>query len=175
MPRPDPSHYAAAYHDYISLVPEQEILPAMQKQLDEILTLLRGVSDAVGNQRHPPYTWSIKEVVGHLNDAERVFGYRAMRFARADATPLAGFDENAYVLASECDRTPLADLTSEFEAIRRSNLWLFKNLPAAAWSHAGEANGNAVTVHAVAYLIVGHARHHANILRKRLSGEVEAR
>ena len=170
MPRPSPAEYAPYYGQYVELAPEDDVLAALQTQLDDLLALLRPVPEDQGNVRHPPYTWSVKEVVGHMTDTERVFGYRALRFARGDATPLPGFDENAYARAADSDRRPLADLVSEFDALRRSHLGLFGGLPEAAWLRSGEANGNAVTVRALAYIIVGHARHHTTILRRRLSG-----
>jgi uncharacterized protein (TIGR03083 family) len=169
MPRPSPTEYATYYGQYVELVPEDDVLAALQAQLDDLLALLRAVPEDQGNVRHPPYTWSVKEVVGHLTDTERVFGYRALRFARGDATPLPGFDENAYARAAESDRRPLANLVAEFETVRRSHLALFRNLPDVAWSRRGLANDNAVSVRALAYIIVGHARHHTAILRRRLS------
>jgi hypothetical protein len=169
MQRPASTEYAAYYGKYIDLVPETDVVAALAAQLDEVFPFLRAVPEAQGNVRHAPYTWSVKEVVGHLTDCERVFGYRALRFARGDATPLPGFDENAYAPAAESDRVPLADLVAEFEALRRSHVWMFRNLPDAAWPRAGEANGNRVTVRAAAYILVGHARHHTAILRKRLA------
>ena len=96
MTRPGPTEYAPFYAGYIDLVPEADIVATLAAQLDETLALLRPLPEAVGDVRHPPYTWTVKEVVGHLTDAERVFGYRALRFARGDTTPLPGFDENAY-------------------------------------------------------------------------------
>jgi DinB superfamily len=170
MQRPSPTEYAPSYHSYVTLVPEEDILAPLEGQLAEVLALLRPVSESQGNERHPPYTWSVKEVVGHVTDAERIFGCRALRFARGDATPLPGFDENVYVRAAEFDRTPLQDLVCGFEAVRQSHLCFFRSLSAAAWSRTGEANGNAVSVRALAYIIVGHARHHTAILRRRLSG-----
>ena len=168
MPRPAPTDFAPYYGKYLDLVPEDDILPALATQLAEVLPVLRAVSEATGLVRHPPYTWSIKQVVGHLSDCERVFGYRALRFARGDATPLPGFEENDYAREGDFDRVPLADLVSEFEAVRRSHVWLFRNLPAAAWDRAGEANGSRVTVRAAAYILVGHVRHHLAIVRKRI-------
>ena len=168
MPRPAPTEFAPYYAKYVDRVPEEDIRPVLAAQLDEVLALLRPVPEATGDVRHPPYTWTVKEVVGHLIDCERVFGYRALRFARGDATPLPGFDENAYAREGGYDRVRLADLVSEFEAVRRSHVWLFRNLPAAAWERAGEANGNRVTVRGLAYIIAGHVRHHGAILRKRL-------
>jgi hypothetical protein len=170
MTRPGPTEFASFYAGYVGLVPEEDVVAALAAQLDETLAVLRPVSEAVGDVRHPPYTWSVKEVVGHLTDAERVFGYRAMRFARGDATPLPGFDENAYVSAGGFDRVRLADLVAGFEAVRRSHLSLFRTLPDTAWARGGDANGCPVTVRALAYIMAGHARHHTAILRKRLAG-----
>jgi hypothetical protein len=169
MQRPETTEYAAFFGTYIDLVPEADILPAMHDQLPEVLGFLRGVPEAQANVCHPPYTWTVKEVVGHLTDGERVFGYRALRFARGDTAPLAAFDENPYVKAAAYARLALADVVSEYEAARRSNLWLFRNLPDTAWARSGTAGGNPVTVRALAYIIVGHTRHHTAILRKRLA------
>jgi hypothetical protein len=170
MHRPLATEYAPYFEKYIALVPEDDILAVLEGQLAETLALLRPVPEEEGSHRHPPFTWSIKEVVGHLTDTERIFGYRALRFARGDATPLPGFDENAYVRAAEFDRVPLRQLVGEFEALRRSHLGLFRSLPEAAWARAGRANDNEVSVRAVAYIIAGHTRHHAAILRRRLYG-----
>ena len=170
MPRPAPSEYAPYYAKYIDLVPEEDILAALEAQLAETLAVLRPAPESQGNVRHPPYTWTVKEVVGHLTDTERVMGYRALRFARGDATPLPGFEENDYAREGQSDRVRLADLVGEFEAVRRSHVWLFRTLPEAAWARGGEANGSPVTVRALAYIMAGHARHHTAILRKRLEG-----
>jgi hypothetical protein len=149
-------------------VPEDDILPVLEAQLEDVLALLRGVSEEQANTRHPPYTWSIKEVVGHLTDSERVFGYRALRFARGDATPLPGFDENSFARSAGSDAWPVAELLAELEAVRRSHLWLFRHQDAAAWRRGGQANGSPVTVRALAYIMAGHFRHHLAILRRRL-------
>ena len=167
--RPAVTEYAASYGTYVNLVPEADVLPVMSDQLAEVLSFLRSVPESQGDVCHPPYTWTVKEVIGHLTDGERVFGYRALRFARGDTTPLAGFDEGPYVKASEPGRLTLADVVSEYEAARRSNLWLFRNLPEAAWARGGVASDNLVTVRALAYIIVGHTRHHTAILRKRVA------
>jgi DinB superfamily len=168
MQRPASTEHAAYYGKYIDLVTETDIVATLAAQLDEVLPFLRAIPESQGNVLHPPYTWSIKHVVGHLTDSERVFGYRALRFARGDATALPGFDENAYARAAESDRRPLADLVAEFEALRRSHVLMFRNLPEAAWSRSGLANNNGVSVRAAAYILVGHVRHHTAILRKRL-------
>ena len=169
MQRPDKTEHAAFYSKYIDLVPETDVLAAMAAQLDDALALWRSVSEAQGDVCHPPYTWTVKQVIGHLTDGERIFGYRALRFARGDATPLPGFEENDYAKSGGYERLALADVVSEFEAVRRSSLWLFRNLPEAAWARAGDANGNRISVRALAYILVGHVRHHGGILRKRLA------
>jgi hypothetical protein len=171
MGRPDSTEYAPYYGKYVALVPEDNILTAMRSETAQTLAFLRGVPERESSIRHPPYTWTFKQVVGHLTDAERVFGYRALRFARGDSTPLPGFDENTYAQIAEFDQHPLDDLVAEFEALRQSHICLFKNLPATAWARRGIANGNEVSVRALAYIIVGHERHHTVILRQRLSRE----
>jgi DinB superfamily len=169
MPRPGPVDYAPHYGEYVALVPEDDILAAMRSQLSQTLVLLSGVADRDASVCHAPYTWTIKQVVGHVTDTERIFGYRALRFARGDATPLPGFDENRYAQLADSDRRPLAALATEFEAVRKSHLCLFENLSATAWKQRGTANGDNVSVHAIAYIIVGHERHHTAILRQRLA------
>jgi DinB superfamily len=168
MARPEPDEYAPYYGKYVALVPEDKILPAMEATLAETLALLRDVSDHDASVLHPPYTWSIKQVVGHLTDTERVFGYRALRFARADSTPLPGFDENLYARSASFDRHPLAVLTAELDLVRQSHIALFKNLARDNWSRRGIANSNEISVRALAFIIVGHHRHHHAIVRRRL-------
>lgn len=168
MRQPDSSEYSSSHAAYVDLVPEEDIIDTHERQLAEVLALLRPVSEDVGNVRHPPYTWSVKEVVGHLIDSERIFGCRALRFARGDTTPLPGFDENVYAPAAESDRCRLSDLVAEFEAVRRSHVLMLRHLPEAAWTRIGEANGNPVSVRALAYIMAGHVRHHLAILRRRL-------
>jgi hypothetical protein len=167
--KPEAAEYAPSYGNYVALVSEGDILDRLEKQLDEGLALLRGTPEDQAMTRHPPYTWSVKEVVGHVTDAERIFGHRALRFARGDTTPLPGFDENIYVGAAGFDRRPFASLLAEFEAVRRSHVCLFRHLDEAAWLRTGLANGSPVSVRALAYIIAGHAQHHLAILRKRLA------
>jgi uncharacterized damage-inducible protein DinB len=169
MRRPDPTEYSRYYSKYVALVVEEDILAAMRSQLAESLALLRDLPDEQLCRRHPPYTWSIKQVVGHLIDTERIFGYRALRFARGDSTPLSGFDESPYAQHGEFDRRTGADLLAELETVRRSHVLLFENLTDSAWDRRGLASGNEFSVRALAYMIVGHERHHVGIVRQRLS------
>lgn len=171
MQRPNSTEYAAELNKYLDLVPETNIIAAMTSQLDEMLAFLRSVPESQANIHHPPYTWTLKEVIGHISDGERIFGYRALRIGRGDTTPLPSFDENKFAVAAESNRLPLADVISDFEAARWSNLWLFRNLPDEAWTRSGEAAGNRISVRALAYIIVGHPRHHMTILRKRLGAK----
>jgi len=168
--RPEATEYATSYANYISLATEDDVVTALASQLDEMLGLLRGLPEAIADTRHAPYTWSVKQVVGHLTDAERVFGHRAFRFARNDPTPLPAFDENVYVSQASFDDSLFSDLLKEFELVRQANVLHFQQLPAAAWTRSGVANGNRVSVRALAYILLGHTRHHLEILRKRLAG-----
>ncbi len=170
--RPDASEYAPYYGKYIALVPDGDILPLLEGQIQDVQSLLRGLSDAEARTHHAPYTWSVKDVVGHLVDGERVFGYRALRFARGDATPLPGFDENAYARTAAYDAYPLPELLAEFESLRRSHVWLFRHLTEEAWVRQGVANEARVSVRALAWILAGHVQHHLTILRKRLAPSV---
>lgn len=168
MKRPEPTEHSPFHNTYISLVPETDVLTAMGEQLDETLAFWRTIPEAQGDVCHAPYTWTVKQVIGHINDGERIFGYRALRFARADATPLPAFEENDYARTAECERRTVADLVAEFEAIRRSSLFLFRSFSAAAWARSEIANDAPLSVRALAFIVVGHVRHHNAILRKRL-------
>jgi hypothetical protein len=170
LSRPEAGEYAASYAKYVALATEQDVVAALKTDLDETLSLLRGLPEATANTRHAPYTWSIKQVIGHLTDAERIFSTRALRFGRNDPTPVPSFEENSYVDNAAFDSVPFGDLLEEFEHLRRADIALFRNLPAEAWSRTGIASNNPVTVRALVYVILGHARHHMNIVRKRLAG-----
>jgi hypothetical protein len=167
---PGTDEYAPPYANYVKLATEGDIVTALSTQLDEALALLRGLSETIANTRHAPYAWSIKQVIGHLTDAERVFSYRALRFARSDATPLPSFEENQYVANANFEASPLSELLNEFEYLRRADVSFFKQLKPEAWSRSGVASNNPITVRAIAYVILGHTRHHLNIVRNRLAG-----
>jgi hypothetical protein len=167
--RPAPSEYAPYYAGYVNAVPDGDILTILERQPAELRALLGGLTESEALTLHPPYTWTIKQVVGHLNDGERVFAYRALRFSRGDTTPLPGFDQDPYVAAAPSNRLPLADLLDEFATLRRSTLFLLRPLDAAAWSRAGIASDAPVTVNALAHILAGHVAYHAAIVRKRLT------
>jgi len=165
--RPEPNEYAPSYAGYVAHVPETNILAEMEAQIRIFQDQMAAIPDSRGGYRYQPGKWSIREVVGHLSDGERVFAYRALRFARADATPLPGFDEGEYMLQSPFDRCRLTDLVAEWELIRRANLYFFRSLEPAAWTRIGIANDDPISVRALAYVIVGHTRHHLETLRTR--------
>jgi DinB family protein len=167
IPRPAAAEYDSYYGRYIDKVPEGDLLRTLAGQARETQALLAGLSDAKALHRYAAGKWSIKEVIGHVADTERVYSYRALRFARADATALPGFDENAWVPAGNFDARPLADLAAELDAVRRATLALFRGLDAAALARRGTANDAAISVRAIAWIIAGHERHHVALLHER--------
>jgi hypothetical protein len=167
VPPPRADESKAFYHGYIAQVPGEEIGTYLETQLPELERLLAPLDEAAARFRYAPGKWSIKEVVGHLADSERIFGYRLLRIGRGDATPLPGFDENAYVPAGDFDARPLASVVGELRAVRQSTIALADGLPTGAWTRRGQASGAVVSARALAYIIVGHLTHHARVLRER--------
>jgi uncharacterized damage-inducible protein DinB len=163
--RPDETEYLSDFGKYISLVPEGDINALLAGQMDETLALLRSIPEASAGFRYAPDKWSIKELVGHVIDGERIFAYRALRFARNDQTALAGFEQDDYITHASFDDCSLAELASEFESVRRSTCYLFKHLSEEAWTRRGTASENEVSVRALAYIIAGHELHHREVLR----------
>ena len=158
-----PPHFVG----YISKVTESDPVAVLASQIDVTAGLLRGLSEADALKRYAPGKWSVKEVVGHLADTERIMGYRALRIARADETPLPGFDENAYVPPAKFDDRSLDALIADFRTVRAATLALFKSFDADAWLRRGTASGKPVSVRAIGYMIPGHERHHVEILKDR--------
>ena len=165
--RPRPDEIGAAYLGYLEAVPEGDVLALLGASLEETRALLARFGEARGGHRYAPGKWSVKEIVGHLIDAERVFAYRALRMARGDATPLASFEQDDYVAASGSDRRTLADLVEELTYLRRTNLAFFRGLPPEAWERRGTAAGNPFVVCAFPYLLAGHEGHHRRVLTER--------
>lgn len=164
---PGGDEYAPFYASYVARIRDPDPLAALRQQLPRLRELLGGISPAVQEHRYAPGKWSVKEVVGHMADAERVFGYRALRFARGDRTPLPGFDENAYAAAGGFDLRPWPNLLAELEHLRQANIELFAGLEPETWSRDGEASGSRVTVRALAFILAGHVEHHLVILEER--------
>jgi len=167
LAKPGADEYPPYYEKYVSLIQDVDVVATLGKQLDATRTLLGSIDEVKADSRYAPDKWSIKEVVGHLIDGERVFAYRAMRFARSDVSPLAGFEQDDYVLNGDFDARTLADLAEEFEHLRRSNIHFFRGLSDAAWARRGTANDSEVSVRALAHIIAGHEVHHVEILKTR--------
>ncbi|MFZ0798965.1 MAG: DinB family protein [Terriglobales bacterium] len=168
--RPQPGEYSPYYDRYISLVAGNDVfaaLTALEDQRRQMLLLLSGRTEADGDLRYAPEKWSVKEVLGHLNDSERILSYRALRIARGDQTPIEGFEQDDYVRNAPFAHRPLADLIEDYIAVRRATISLFRNLDEAAWTRCGVANKNEVTVRALAYIIAGHDLHHRRILEEK--------
>jgi hypothetical protein len=166
--RPGADEYAASFADYVTRIGDDEdIVAALASQLDEVLARLDRIPEARGDYRYAPQKWSIKEMIGHLSDTERVFAYRALRIGRGDTTPLPSFDDQAYVAEVRAGDRTLADLAAEWGDVRRATIALFRNLPTEAWHRRGTASDRPISVRALAYIIVGHVRHHLVVLEAR--------
>lgn len=167
LPRPAPDESAPSFHGYISLVPGEQIGSYLAEQIQELERLAAPLDDTTAKARYAPGKWSVKEVLGHLSDSERIFAYRLLRIGRGDTTPLPGFDENAYVPAGGFDDRPLAAILGEFRAVRLSTIALMEGLPPGAWARLGQASEKPISTRALAYIIVGHVVHHMRVLRER--------
>lgn len=167
MQRPEKSEYAPYYETYVSLVDESDVVAALQSQLNEMQKVLVEISEEKAAQAYAEGKWTIKELVGHLNDGEKIFAYRALRIARADKTPMEGFEQDGYIENANFNDCSLADLAEEFFLLRRANILFFKNLTDEMWTRTGTASDATVSVRALAYIMVGHIRHHNNILKSR--------
>ena len=172
--RPAETEYAPYYGRYIALVPDGDVVDTLARQIEDTAQLLRGVTERDADFRYAEGKWSIKEVIGHLADTERIFSYRALRFARADATPLPGYDENAFVRNARFAERTLSDLFAELRAVRGATVALFGGLAPDELARRGVANEKEMSVRAAAYVIAGHERHHGAILRERYLGALRA-
>jgi hypothetical protein len=164
--RPQSGEYGSYYEGYIQRVPEgSDIFDILSRQPDELRTLVQNVSDEQANARPAPGEWSVKEVLGHICDTERVFAYRALRMARGDSTPLPGFDQDDYVRGTNFNARSLSDLVEEFTLQRRSNLICFKPLTEAETMRRGTASNNPFSVRGLLYIMAGHVMHHVESLK----------
>jgi len=167
--RPRESEYAPFYAGYVAQVPEADVLAVLEGQPDVIRRVAASVTAEREGFRYAPGKWSVREVFGHMADAERLFTYRVLSIARGNAVELPGFDENGSMERAGFDDRPLASLTDELLAVRAATLPLFRHLEPQAWQRTGTANGHPVSVRALAYITAGHVRHHLEILRERYS------
>jgi hypothetical protein len=165
--RPDATEYAPFYAGYVARVPEADVVGALRDSGTEIIAALAVVPASRGGFRYADEKWTVREVIGHLIDAERIFTYRALRLARGDSTPLPPFEENDYVRTAGSEARTLTDLVDELRAVRESTVRMFASFPGEAWTRTGIVSGREVSVRALAYITAGHARHHLAILRER--------
>jgi uncharacterized damage-inducible protein DinB len=164
--RPDQSEFAPFYAGYIAKVPDSGPAPLMREQI-ATFEKLRSLPDAKANHQYDSGKWTVKEVIGHVADAERVFSYRLTRIARGDKTPLSGFDENNWAKTAPHRRRPIAEVVDEMIAIRRATLALVDSLDEQTVSNVGLANNNSVSARAICWIMAGHTKHHLDILTER--------
>lgn len=167
MERPLNEEYSAHFESYVRLVPDGNVIDLLAERQGETGTLIGELTEEQGDYRYAPGKWSLKEVIGHLTDTERIMSYRLLRIARGDRTPLAGFDENEFVKGASFSLRSLPELLEEYVAVRRATLTLLRGLTEEAWVRTGIANGSETSARALAYIIAGHELHHLQIIRER--------
>jgi uncharacterized damage-inducible protein DinB len=164
---PERTEAAPYYFTYIDRVTTGDIVGQIETQLDETLAFLRGISEEKSLHRYAPEKWSIRQVLSHVNDCERLFLFRALWFARGFDIPLPSFDQDIAVVGAKADEFSWAGHVEEFRAVRLASIAFFRNLPPGAWMREGVASGNKFTVRALAYIVAGHVTHHRGILEER--------
>ena len=167
MNRPTETEYAPYYQGYVDQVNENDIMAVLRSELDDLDVLLARVPAEKETYAYAEGKWSIREIIGHLIDGERVFGYRALCIARGEKQNLPGFEQNDYMQTAPYSRIELEDLLSEMRLVRLSNIAMFRSLDEDAWNRVGVANANEVSVRALAFVMGGHVRHHMNVLKER--------
>lgn len=169
--RPGADEYGDFYAGYVSRVPDGDLVALLEGEIQETLRLVRSAGEARGDFAYAPGKWTLKEVVGHLVDTERVMSYRAFRVSRGDRTPLPGFDQDEYVAAARFGRRSLAELAHELEVLREASVTLFRGLDPEEWERRGSASGHPVSVRALACILLGHERLHRETIRTRYVAE----
>jgi len=167
MTRPQTTEYAPYYSRYVDLIATPDVVPELSSQLEKTVSFLSNISEEKSLSTYDAGKWTIKEVLNHVNDTERVFLYRAFWFARGFEQPLPGYDQDVCVAAARPNSIPFTDLIDEFKHVRLSTLSIFRNMPDEAWGRTGIASDNPFTVRALAYIITGHVAHHLNVLEER--------
>ena len=168
LTRPGRDEYAPSFASYVARIADDEdVITVLASQAEQLVDRFGRMPEARGEYRYAPDKWSIKEVLGHLSDSERVFAYRALRIGRGDTTPLPSFDDKAYVTEMRARERTLADVAGEWGAVRQATIALFRNLPTPGWHRRGIAGDHPISVRALAYIIAGHVRHHLEVLDAR--------
>lgn len=169
--RPEPGEYRDYYATYVDLVPDGDLVSLLAGQITELHEVLDPLTEAQAMTVHAPFTWHIKQVVGHLIDVERIFGNRLHRFSANDLQAVPGMDHHIYVANQDSGSVTLASLVRELECCRDANLLLLSRIRPSAWDLQAEADGHPVSVRAIAWILAGHVIHHLQIIRQRLAGE----
>lgn len=167
MAKPDILTIPPFYREYVEAVEDQDLIPALINSGNQTVDLMKSITEAQGDFRYAEGKWSIKEVLAHIIDAERIFAYRALRFARNDKTELPGFDENTYAAQSDAATRKLYKILEEFNNLRTSTIDLFQSFDEEMLQRSGQANGQEMTVHAIGFVIVGHETHHRGVIQER--------
>ena len=167
MQRPEASEFAPYYNNYISQIDGDSVLPVLDAQIEQIRSMFAAVPEGKGAYAYAEGKWTIKELLSHLIDGERIFAYRILRISRGDKTPIEGFEQDDYIQTSNANNRSFADLLDEFDHERRANLLLVKNLSDGASLRMGTASNNPVSVRALVYIMAGHVKHHLHILNDR--------
>lgn len=165
--RPETDEFDSYYERYISLVADGDIVSSLKNQITKTVDLLAEISAEKADFRYAEGKWSVKELVGHMIDTERIFAYRALRIARGDQTPIEGYEQDDYIKNAEFAKCSLADLAEEFALVRGANVLMFQNLSETAWHRRGTANDKEISVRALAYISAGHEIYHVDILKQR--------
>lgn len=166
--RPDDTECFGYHRDYVAKVPDGNIVELLERQLQTVPSFIEAIAEQQWEVVHAPYKWSVRTVIEHCCDAERVFGYRSLRFSTGDSTDLPGWDENHYAACGYSKPLSARELAEEFRCLRTGNLQLLKRIDERCWSHIGTADGRKMSVRTIAWLMAGHWLHHANILQERL-------
>jgi uncharacterized damage-inducible protein DinB len=167
MKHPEKSEYPEYHEQYIRLIPGENVVRALESQMLELQALVSDLPSDKEDYAYAPGKWTIKEVIGHLIDCERIFGYRILRAARGDQQSLPGFDEKTYVPAGKFNKRTFYDLAHEFSVLREANIILFKSLDEEALSRTGAADGNDMSVRAQIFSVAGHSAHHVRTIKSR--------
>ncbi|WP_103107606.1 DinB family protein [Brevibacillus reuszeri] len=167
LSRPTPDEHGSYYSLYIDKVTEGDLFAILVEQLKNTVALLSSLDDAQTDYRYAPGKWSVKEVLGHISETERIMCYRLLRVARGDQTPLAGFDEEAFVRTGCFHARSMTDLLEEFTSVRQATLTLLRGVPEEAWTRTGNVNNGVLSARALAYVLAGHEKHHVQVLQER--------
>jgi hypothetical protein len=164
---PQRDEAAPYYFRYIDLINDGDILQVLRSQMEEALSLFSGISEEKSLHRYQPEKWSLRQLLSHINDAERVFSYRALTFARGDAGPLPGFDQEPWVSAANAEAHSWASHVEDFQAVRLSTVTMLRNFPAEAWAKRGVASDSSISVRALAFIMAGHVAHHLAVMKEK--------